>query len=375
LNAKPTAQPWIHSASLDTAFILSPSLLATGVVLLFGHSLQPGSSLSVVQWVVLVLLIDVAHVYSTLYRTYFDPEEFRSRRTLYVLIPLVAAVGGIMLYAIGPLVFWKTLAYLAVFHFVRQQYGFMMIYGRMEKLPPWCRTLDKAAIYSSTIYPLIYWHTHMPRNFSWFIDGDFFHIDSAHISNMALVVYLLIIGAYITKEFAFWIRTNEFNLPRNLLLLGTAVSWFVGIVYLNSDLAFTATNVVAHGIPYMALVWVYERKKVQKNPDRKWTLPISRSSFFSLRLVPVYLGLLVLLAYLEEGFWDGFIWREHMSVFPLFRALPRLRDDTTLTWLVPLLALPQSTHYLLDGFIWRLKHKNTEWTRIAFEAEPVGGGN
>jgi hypothetical protein len=24
-------------------------------------------------------------------------------------------------------------------------------------------------------------------------------------------------------------------------------------------------------------------------------------------------------------------------------------------WLVPLLALPQSTHYVLDGFIWRRK--------------------
>jgi hypothetical protein len=24
-----------------------------------------------------------------------------------------------------------------------------------------------------------------------------------------------------------------------------------------------------------------------------------------------------------------------------------------LMWLVPLLALPQSTHYVLDGFIWR----------------------
>jgi hypothetical protein len=26
-------------------------------------------------------------------------------------------------------------------------------------------------------------------------------------------------------------------------------------------------------------------------------------------------------------------------------------------WLVPLLALPQSTHYVLDGFIWRRSYQ------------------
>jgi hypothetical protein len=28
-------------------------------------------------------------------------------------------------------------------------------------------------------------------------------------------------------------------------------------------------------------------------------------------------------------------------------------EPALLMWLVPLLALPQSTHYVLDGFIWR----------------------
>ena len=32
------------------------------------------------------------------------------------------------LYSRGELVFWRALAYLAVFHFVRQQYGWMALY-------------------------------------------------------------------------------------------------------------------------------------------------------------------------------------------------------------------------------------------------------
>ena len=32
-------------------------------------------------WILLILLVDVAHVYSTLYRTYFDPAAYKSIRT------------------------------------------------------------------------------------------------------------------------------------------------------------------------------------------------------------------------------------------------------------------------------------------------------
>ena len=370
-----TTQPWIHSAALDTTFILLPSLVATFVVLVLRNSFHADASLSIAQWIVLVLLVDVAHVYSTLYRTYFDPAEFQSRRALYVLVPIIAATGGIILYSLGALVFWRALAYLAVFHFIRQQYGFMMIYARQERVSSWSRALDKLAIYSSTLYPLIYWHTHLPRNFNWFVEGDFFTINSSRLCDAAGVVYAFIFAAYVVKEIDLFRRTRKVNIPRNLVLLGTAVSWYVGIVYLNSDLAFTATNVIAHGIPYMALVWAYEQKKTRKDPRAKWSLPISRSKFFSWKLVPVYVGVLALLAYFEEGLWDGFVWREHLAVFPIFNKLPALSDHATLALLVPILALPQSTHYLLDGFIWRLRKEHTEWTQIAFGRAPSSGGS
>jgi hypothetical protein len=71
---------------------------------------------------------------------------------------------------------------------------------------------------------------------------------------------------------------------------------------------------------------------------------------------------LVVLAYLEEGFWDGLIWREHQLFFWPFSFLPSVNDSVILALLVPLLALPQSTHYVLDGFIWRVKDKKSVWT-------------
>jgi hypothetical protein len=55
----------------------------------------------------------------------------------------------------------------------------------------------------------------------------------------------------------------------------------------------------------------------------------------------------------EEGLWDGLVWREHGTVFGWFAHLPTVGSSALLRWVVPLLALPQATHYVLDGFIWR----------------------
>ena len=82
--------------------------------------------------------------------------------------------------------------------------------------------------------------------------------------------------------------------------------------------------------------------------------------------LPIFVLSLLGLAYLEEGFWDGFVWREHTSVFWAFSWLPRVSEPATLTWLIPLLSLPQVTHYVLDGFIWKLRGENKEWKNILF---------
>ena len=73
----------------------------------------------------------------------------------------------------------------------------------------------------------------------------------------------------------------------------------------------------------------------------------------------MFLGVVSVLAYVEGGFWDGLVWREHGQVFSFFSRLPQIQDNLLLAILVPLLALPQITHYVLDGFIWEVSRDNT----------------
>ncbi|WP_211320188.1 hypothetical protein [Hymenobacter nivis] len=101
-----------------------------------------------------------------------------------------------------------------------------------------------------------------------------------------------------------------------MLLAGTAVLWYVGIVWCNGDLAFTLLNVVLHGVPYLALVW-------QGRPAAATGAPVPRRGPWAGKYGWLaFLGLIGLFAYLEEELWDGLVWGEHAAVFSWFQALP-----------------------------------------------------
>ena len=350
-------QPWIQSAAVDISFILAPAVLATLIALGLNTAGHAQAGVSLAAWAVLVIGIDVAHVYSTLYRTYLDPIERRKLSGWLIGIPLATWVVGVLLYTWSATTFWSVLAYTAVFHFVRQQYGFLMLYSRGERpVPPWSRRLDQVAIYGATLFPLLYWHTHLPRPFVWFTDGDFLALPAV-LWRIALPLYAAVFVAYLVKEIALYYRARHINWPRNALVLGTALSWYVGIVAAAGDLVFTLTNVVAHGIPYMALTCIYARRRDDRVRNPR--------SLFVLRLLPYAIGLLVVLAFVEEGLWDGLIWREHLALFPGFQFLPHIENLSALSLLVPLLSVPQMTHYVIDGVIWRLR-THPEWRKTLF---------
>lgn len=336
---------WISSARFDLAFILLPPLAAAALVLAVPALRTPEVPLW--GWVLFIVLIDVAHVWASLYRTYLDPVEFARRRALYVTAPIACWTAGAMLYSFGSLVFWRALAYLAVFHFVRQQFGLVMVYRHRagEKGGAW---LDKAAIYATMLYPLVFWHASPDRVFSWFLAGDFVRLP-AWTSTAAVAAYSAILVAWAARQAWRW-RTA--NLGKIGVVLSTAATWYVGIVFLNSDFAFTVTNVVAHGVPYFALVWLYGRRKW--DGDRSWRGWIHKPAAAGL-----FVGLLFALACAEEGLWDLFVWRERL---PMGLDVP----EAALILLVPLLALPQATHYVLDAWIWRFGASNPDLRRHLF---------
>ncbi len=348
--------PWIYSPKFDLSAIIGPPVAITAVVLIWGSKLSQISQTPIWLWILLVLGVDVAHVYSSLFRTYFDRDEFQKRRTLYTVVPVVCWLSGVLLYAMfGSTVFWSCIAYFAIYHFVRQQYGFLMLYRRGEPVGDLSYRIDQVAIYMATVYPLVYWHTY-PRNFQWFSDFDVIHIPSVWPELICRAIYVLSIGAFLVKEANRWRVTGSLNLGKCLLLIATAAAWGTGIILFNGDLPFTLINIISHGIPYIALIWIYQyRKRANKAYAENRFL-----KFFQLKYIPLYVVALFTFAYFEESIWDRAVWREHANVFGGFY-IPA--SATMLILLVPLLTMPQVTHYVLDAFIWRVNKKGKEEVR------------
>lgn len=338
---------WIKSAPFDLALIIGPALLAVAMVLAVPALREP--KLPAWGFLVFVVFIDVAHVWASLYRTYFDPDEMRRRPTHYIATPAILFALGAMLYQLeGEIAFWRVLAYLAVYHFVRQQMGLVMLYRHRagERDHAW---VDKLAIYASMLYPLAYWHATPDRAFDWFVAGDFMAAP-AWLAPVGVVLYSLAIAIFAGWQIRLAARGGALNWPKIGIVASTALTWYVGIVAFNSDFAFTLTNVVAHGVPYMALVWLYGRRKW--SGTRSW-----REWAHHPACVPLFLGLLLALGYCEETIWDMFIWRERGSLYPDAGALLQVPDEV-FALIVPLLVLPQATHYVLDAWIWKFDGSN-----------------
>ncbi len=332
---------WLFSREVDlTVFlgsaVVSLLLLALGWQLGILDDESPDWT-----WVTAVLLIDIAHVWSTSFRVYFDTEELKRRIWLYTLVPVFGYAVGVALYSEGELVFWRALALVAVFHFVRQQYGWVALYRRkLGETSDWTRIIDAAAVYLATVYPLAFWMTNLPRKFEWFVGGDFFALP-ALVESLLFPVYVLALTAYFAKSIYQYFSSGFLNIGKDIVVATTAVCWYVGIVFFNSDYAFTVTNVIIHGVPYFALIYFYARQRREKATRFYQTLS---SNWL------VFLATLWALAYAEELLWHRGVWHEKNWLFGANWDWGNLK-----VFLVPLLAIPQLTHYVLDGFIWRKK--------------------
>lgn len=347
-------QPWIGSPTIDLLFILLPPFLSLLAIILFPTIFNQEQEVKNWTWIILILFIDVGHVYSTLYRTYFDPLMWKTRKELLINIPFFGYISAVLVYAFSSMLFWHLLAYTAVFHFVRQQYGFFRMYARKEKTSSLIRFIDSAAIYLATIYPLIYWHVSGQKKFNWFLEGDFFYLPSPILEGFSWWIYIIILTVYFAKEIFFLLTKGNFNLPKNLVLIGTVLSWYFGIVYFNGDLIFTLLNVVSHGIPYMALIWIYGQKNKRSKQESKLL-----SIVFSRYGLILFIGILLIFSFIEEGLWDFMLWKENHEIFNIPTNLEWNPGHNTLAFIVPLLALPQLTHYIMDGFIWRIRKGDT----------------
>lgn len=330
---------WLNTPFFDSVFILSPPFAVLLLITVFQKKINHWQEeYPFWIWLIFIVFIDVAHVYATLFKTYFNPVERQRLKKSLIFVPIVCFIVGVLLFNFGIKIFWSFLAYVAVFHFIRQQYGFMKLYLKSEENTN--RYIENLTIYNATLYPMLYWFLSPKKNFNWFTDNEFFKYENLFLLKIITIFYCVIIAVYALYSIKNYIKYRQFNLPKILLVIGTYISWYMGIVYYNNDFIFTAFNVVSHGIPYMGLVYFN-----QKHENHLKFIP----KLIYLKGLAFFISVILLLAFLEEYLWEVFVWNENFEsiYYNYFKEWHFL--------VVPLLMVPQFTHYILDGIIWKRK--------------------
>jgi hypothetical protein len=340
---------WLFSAPIDLAVFGGTALFALALVWLGPH--DGGGDSPAWTWVGGILLVDVAHVWSTAFVVYLDPHEWGRRKALYIGVPLACFAAGLALYACGEDVFWRAIAYVAVFHFIRQQYGWVMLYrARNGERDTFGRWLDGATIYACALYPLIWWHASLPRTIYWMAEGDFISGLPYAIVPIARAIYIALLVIYAARAVWQGVRGDSVSWGKHVVVAATAACWYNGIVAHDTDYAFTVSNVFTHGIPYMVLVFMYARSAARQPESADGTsAKLLRGR--ALRAIVVFLATVWFAAYVEEMVWDRTMWHDHVWLFGAGHDI----SSTAGAVLAPLLAVPQLVHYALDAMLWKRK--------------------
>ncbi len=394
---------WILDRRADAAWYVGSALvgwLYLGLVLLLGRGLaRPMEDafasftvgghtvaltlklLVVTSWAV---LLDAPHLWATLGRTYFDPDEWKLRRGVLwkgwlffllgpavVLLPYVAALLGWISPGSGALTLGRLLLFIgfqlwAYYHVVRQHWGFVALYKRKnDDSAPMENRADFWFFNLSLYLPLVlflcapwYGQTGLPATG---IQLPLFH--GWAISDVLRPICQVLYPATLLGYAAFQLARWRAGVPRNgpkLLLLAAIVPLHLA-VFSHPVLALFITPIVTvgHNLQYHRIVWSYGRNKYANDASGKYA--VARRLFGSVWIYAA-VGLVFTFAF-YRGPWVDWARRAgsealDRALFPALGAIAQVQEPSALglgtlvtMWFILGWAMQ---HYYLDSKIWRV---------------------
>lgn len=343
--------PVLYSPLADTLFIFFPPLLTALIFILLKDSITPSSKVPLLLWILCATPLDAGHVLLTFFKTYGHPEERKRLKKYLIVIPVGMWLVAFFMMGSDAVIFGNFLAYMAIFHFVSQQVGFVSLYRGRHLQAERFRWIDKGFAYLLCLYPLAHWQSNYPKKIFWFHPAYLFKVPGV-IETIALSLLITFSILYIGKEYYLYLKKEPISISKQLILLGTGLNWYLGIVYFNNYTVFFLAIVITHTVPYTALIWFYGRKEIRRNPDLSIGARLKFQHFFSGPNVIWYFVFLcvcgLLLQIAEVGFFGSII-PEIEAYFHRFEIVGNWFTAS----IVATICMFQFTHYILDGIIWK----------------------
>ena len=111
----------VSTSGLRTVFTPEVDILAFVLPIIIAVALVPSywyiakDTVPGWAWLSLVVAVDVAHVWATVFRTYLDQRELFRRPLLYALTPLASFTISFLIFQLGSEShFWTAISYVAI---------------------------------------------------------------------------------------------------------------------------------------------------------------------------------------------------------------------------------------------------------------------
>lgn len=284
--------------------------------------------------IVLLLLgvIDSGHIWPSMVVALGKEKKFKWEGRLYLLIPFfVVLIYFVIGLEFGKFGIYRTHAYLAGFHFIRQQYGVMRLSEVMNPEPQKMFSyIDTFIIYSITTLSILGRSSNEGR---WMREGDLISIDSSFFPWFKYA-FLTLIAIYFFITIYKLVWKKSFSLSKFLVFFNAAIAWgVIGFTKFPALILFP----LFHDLPYFGLIYNYENRYFSE------TKKIIKKFFKNSTLIFVILFIFIFL-YLGSSL-EAYLFREYDK-----KLIPTNAFEV---FLVTLAFLPTTAHYFIDAIIWR----------------------
>jgi len=382
--ARPTADRlsmnWIVNKKADLMLFIGGAL--TGYIMFFLHAGLHLNMLTV--WFIWVVFIDTPHFYSTYLRTYFDKEEWHSRKKLlvgslgwllvgpaFIGLSYLLYVSGVQIYAAPFIIFIIGFNLWAYWHVVRQHYGILSLYKRKNNDfdEPDTR-IDKVFLYGGLIAPFLTFAIRhpearqlfgLPAAFPPYPEGSVFsmaflsQLHWEHVVVFLSVTFMIIISVlFFYRQYQRWRSGLTLNVPKILFFIALIPLYS----YINYSpavttaplIAFTAFVTIYHDVQYHAIVWFYSQNRYHRPgvDKKKYGLAVKLSQNFA-----IYAFAGIAMAALLRV--TGSLFDVTPGLSPIFTTseISLFGNISTSDLLLSFVIGIPLHHYFVDQFIWR----------------------
>lgn len=329
---------WIFDAPRDLALFVATPLLILPLAFLIR------SAGSEALFVLLVAAFgQVGHNLPGLIRAYGDRELFRRFRGRFILAPLLLGAACVLAAFHNLNVLVLTSVSWAIWHALMQTYGFVRIYASRNENAKTAGSFDRRLDFAMCVLWFVgaILLNEQPRMLMlqrWYGSGGF-PVPAALLDSIRVLWLSILIGVtalWLVRSIRNPARTRGEATRLGLMVTSIGFYWYA-YAGASNMLVGAAMFEVFHDVQYLAIVWLFNRRRVEQRAD------VGRVFGFLFRRSGALIGCYVGLCF----------------AFGSLKFLESSATGSLQNLLIAFLATSGLLHFYYDGFIWKIRETST----------------